>query len=1042
MNRSIPERYSTCAPAFFFILLFLVVAASAAPPGTETRISFSADPACTNIFPSADNGWIVWQEICPINVLHIIAYNYSTGVQLTLPNVTLTATTPDIKGNRVVWVENAGGGLPSLYYTDLTTTVPTAHRLGLPPSWKTNPVVDGDLIAWEDRVPSSSPTKPDILMYNIASSTLYNLTPGTPESSQTYPSISGNRVVWLDNRNGQYDIFMNTTYSGWATVNVTPGIPGTQQNRPIINGDSIVWFDNSNTLYLNNMTTTTILPSNSAGDRIRNVAVCATYVGWKEQTGGNFGPWDIFVNNTASSSPPDQITDSGSVPFGGVVSDAVTSPVIITPDSRVIWVDQRDGQPNIYLFTYGTPPVCPEVRISASPTGGPSPLVVNFADTSSTPFTHWRWEFGDGTTDTSKNTSHQYSSNGIYTARLIAGTPYCRNVSALQTISVGIPSVEFSGSPTEGIAPLTVAFNGTATGSPTTWLWNFGDGGSSTIQNPSHVYTNGGTYTVKLTVANSYGNGVRSRPGYIAARNGLQGYSFTNITGISVSGSGSSQSLTFDKTLVPAYILSADRKILTVVPPAPYGWQNITFNSADTTGFGEGATTITGRIGTTSLIIRDLQPVNFSSGIGSDLKMNYNMEIGQYSSPAYLLARVVERTLPSDDGWLSNIIHASGFSEKNVAYTLNVTRSNLSLPSRSMLNLSAGSGWVTGSTDIVTGRRQMYVIAMGFNSSGDRLGMVLRARYTGNDTVSHIEYFESDIPPEVSFFSTFALAKLTGTGNPLQLITLSVTSHVNQPEPGGGQPSDLDSNSNAGGAGAGKVTVPAPAATATSTPSPRATEDPGKTAHVYTNANGVVTQSTLLQSTDGWATVSVGEGVVAKDASGKPLSFLTLKSLLPANLPDVPAGSVTVAGIAYGLGPESATFSPPIPISFTLPQMQWGQDYAVRSFDQKSGTWQDLPTTVNATAGSVTAHVSTLGVISLFSEPRAAPPIPAATPVPVPAAPHVNTPPPATAMSIFMSMLGWAADLVMNNIVILVVIIILAIVVFLIVKGKFSDFGN
>ncbi|MGB9177455.1 MAG: PKD domain-containing protein [Methanoregula sp.] len=1004
---------------------------SAAPPGTETRISFPADPVCTNTFPSADNGWIVWQESCTGN-LHIIAYNYHTGIQLTLPNATLTSSTPNIKGNRVVWRENAGGGLTSLYYTDLTTTTPTSHRLNLPPSWKTNPVVDRDTVVWEDKETSTSPTNPDILMYNITSLTLYNLTPGTADSSQTYPSISGNHVVWLDDRNGQYDIFMNTTYSGWATMNVTPGIPGPEQHRPIINGDRILWFDNSNTLYLNDMTTTTILPSYFTGDKINNVALCSTYVGWKEQTGGISGPWDIFVNNTASSSLPDQITDSGSKRFKGVVSDPVSSPVIITPDSRVIWVDKRDVRANIYMFTYSAPAACPVVQISASPTEGSSPLTVTFNDTSSSSFTHWRWEFGDGSTATSKNTSHQYFSNGIYTARLVAGTPSCRNVSGPQTISVGIPSVEFTGTPVEGIVPLTVAFYGTATGSPTTWLWDFGDGGSSGIRNPSHVYTSGGRYTVNLTATNSYGNGVRSRSGYINARNGLQEYAFTNITGISVSGSGSSQFLTLDKTVIPSYTLSADRKSLTFIPPAGYGWHNITFISADTTGFSEGPITITGRFTSASLTIRDLQPATFSSGIGSNLKMNYHMEIGQYSAPAYLLSRIWEGTLPSDDGLFSNIIHRSGFSEKNVAYTLNITRNNLTNPSRLRLNLSVGSAWLSEPEGIEWGRQHTYVIAMGYDTDGDLKGMVLPAHYTFNDTADRLEFFEAEIPWQYMFLNKYALAMLSGTGNPLQLITLTVTNRANPPEPNNYQPSGSDSESKAGiAAGAGKIT----SETSTPTPAiPPATvqADPGTSAKIYTNANGVITQATRLTSTDSHAILNITEGIVAKNASGNPLSEITVKALPSGSLPAVPSGSVfTFAGMAYDLGPDDATFSPPVSLSFSLPQEQRGQDYSVKSFDRKSGTWQDLPTTFDAATGTVTAHVSHLCVFALFTEPRVSPvTTPAATPLPVPATPQAKAQPPTTAVSIFSSMMIWIGELAGKNIIFIVAIAIILCLLF------------
>lgn len=49
-----------------------------------------------------------------------------------------------------------------------------------------------------------------------------------------------------------------------------------------------------------------------------------------------------------------------------------------------------------------------------------------------------------------------------------------------------------------GETPLTVTFTDTSTGSPTNWIWDFGDGFTSNIQNPSHTYTEDGTYTVSL----------------------------------------------------------------------------------------------------------------------------------------------------------------------------------------------------------------------------------------------------------------------------------------------------------------------------------------------------------------------------------------------------------------------------------------------------------------------------------------------------------------------------------------------------------------
>ena len=68
------------------------------------------------------------------------------------------------------------------------------------------------------------------------------------------------------------------------------------------------------------------------------------------------------------------------------------------------------------------------------------------------------------------------------------------------------PVASFTGAPTSGSAPLTVSFTDTSSGGPTSWSWDFGDGTSSTAQNPSKTYAALGSYTVSLTVSNSVGS--------------------------------------------------------------------------------------------------------------------------------------------------------------------------------------------------------------------------------------------------------------------------------------------------------------------------------------------------------------------------------------------------------------------------------------------------------------------------------------------------------------------------------------------------------
>ena len=68
------------------------------------------------------------------------------------------------------------------------------------------------------------------------------------------------------------------------------------------------------------------------------------------------------------------------------------------------------------------------------------------------------------------------------------------------------PKVVFSSDVTAGAVPLTVNFTDKSLNNPTSWQWDFGDGGNSTQANPTHTYNTDGSHTISLTVSNEFGS--------------------------------------------------------------------------------------------------------------------------------------------------------------------------------------------------------------------------------------------------------------------------------------------------------------------------------------------------------------------------------------------------------------------------------------------------------------------------------------------------------------------------------------------------------
>jgi gliding motility-associated-like protein len=134
------------------------------------------------------------------------------------------------------------------------------------------------------------------------------------------------------------------------------------------------------------------------------------------------------------------------------------------------------------------------------------PALVNFLD-QSTNATTWNWTFGDGNTSSVQNPSNNYLTIGTYTVFLVSGNPNtCNKLDSSSKVLTVLPTpnADFSWSPNPPEPNTPNEFTNLSTGA-TKYLWDFGDGTTSTNKDDVHIYEKDGTYTVCLTATNEYG---------------------------------------------------------------------------------------------------------------------------------------------------------------------------------------------------------------------------------------------------------------------------------------------------------------------------------------------------------------------------------------------------------------------------------------------------------------------------------------------------------------------------------------------------------
>lgn len=216
-----------------------------------------------------------------------------------------------------------------------------------------------------------------------------------------------------------------------------------------------------------------------------NVANAVSYI-W------DFG--DGAVVTTASNTTSHWYTYANVFHPVLIASDTAGCMVVIPPPDSVI----ADSTPVIFFH--------PSLTFSCGPAS------IQFTDSSIThqPIASWLWNFGDGTFSTAQHPLHVYSNPGVYTVTLTVTTQYGCTATLAQNNLITIsspPIASFTFQPSAVCTGSPIAFSGAATGpNPiVSWSWFFGDGTTSSQQNPVHTYSSQGQFLMSLLVTDSQG---------------------------------------------------------------------------------------------------------------------------------------------------------------------------------------------------------------------------------------------------------------------------------------------------------------------------------------------------------------------------------------------------------------------------------------------------------------------------------------------------------------------------------------------------------